>query len=44
MRTAVLEEYGEPLAIRTVETPDPPPDGAVVAVEACGLCRSDWHA
>lgn len=21
----------------------PPPDGVVIAVEATGLCRSDWH-
>ncbi len=24
--------------------PDCPPDGAVVAVRATGICRSDWHA
>jgi len=44
MRAAVLREYGEPLDVRAVAAPDPPPDGAVVSVEACGLCRSDWHA
>ncbi len=44
MRAAILREYGEPLDIRDVSAPDPGPDGAVVAVEACGLCRSDWHA
>ncbi|AUX09629.1 alcohol dehydrogenase [Halalkaliarchaeum desulfuricum] len=44
MRAAILREYGEPLEIDTVPDPDPDPDGAVVAVEACGLCRSDWHA
>jgi alcohol dehydrogenase len=44
MRTAVLGEYGEPLDLTTVPAPDPSPDGAVVSVEACGLCRSDWHA
>ena len=44
MRAAVLTDYGEPLAIRDVDPPEPGPDGAVVAVEACGICRSDWHA
>ena len=43
MRAAVLREYGEPLEIADVESPDPAPDGAVVEVEACGVCRSDWH-
>jgi alcohol dehydrogenase len=44
MRAAVLREYGEPLQITSVERPDPEPDGIVVDVEACGICRSDWHA
>ncbi|MEF8827720.1 MAG: zinc-dependent alcohol dehydrogenase family protein [Haloarcula sp.] len=44
MRAAVLEAYGEPLAVRDRDPPTPDPDGAVVEVEACGICRSDWHA
>ncbi|TKX55555.1 alcohol dehydrogenase [Halorubrum sp. SP3] len=44
MRAAILREYGEPLEIRTVPDPEPEPDGAVVRVDACGVCRSDWHA
>jgi alcohol dehydrogenase len=44
MRAAILREYGQPLDIVDRERPDPPPDGAVVSVEACGLCRSDYHA
>lgn len=44
MRAAILREYGEPLAVRDVPAPEPAPDGAVVRVEACGVCRSDWHA
>ncbi|MFW5938942.1 MAG: zinc-dependent alcohol dehydrogenase family protein [Halolamina sp.] len=44
MRAAVLREYGEPLDVTEVPDPEPDPDGAVVAVEACGICRSDWHA
>jgi alcohol dehydrogenase len=44
MRAAVLREYGEPLEVVDRPAPEPPADGAVVAVDACGLCRSDWHA
>ncbi|PSP16617.1 alcohol dehydrogenase [Halobacteriales archaeon QH_10_67_13] len=44
MDAAILHEYGEPLNVRSVPAPEPGPNGAVVAVEACGLCRSDWHA
>ncbi|TYL39129.1 alcohol dehydrogenase [Natronococcus pandeyae] len=44
MRAAVLEAYGEALSIESVERPDPDPHGIVVDVEACGICRSDWHA
>jgi len=44
MRAAVLEDHGEPLSVKDVEKPDPDPDGVVVETEACGICRSDWHA
>ncbi|OYR58000.1 alcohol dehydrogenase catalytic domain-containing protein [Halorubrum halodurans] len=44
MRAAVLREYGEELAIRDLPEPEPGPDDAVVRVDACGVCRSDWHA
>jgi alcohol dehydrogenase len=44
MRAAILRSYGDPLDVTTVADPTPDPDGAVVAVEACGICRSDWHA
>jgi|AntRauTorcE11898_2_1112593.scaffolds.fasta_scaffold00498_10 alcohol dehydrogenase len=44
MRAAILREYGEPLAVRDVPVPEPGPEEAVVRVEACGVCRSDWHA
>ena len=44
MRAAILRDYGEPLAIRDVPEPDAGPDDAVVRVDACGVCRSDWHA
>jgi len=44
MRAAVLRSHGDPLAIEEVDAPSPSSEGAVVAVEACGICRSDWHA
>lgn len=44
MHALVLEEYGEPLVLESVDAPEPAAHGAVVEVEACGICRSDWHA
>jgi alcohol dehydrogenase len=44
MQALVLEAYGEPLALESVDAPEPTAHGAVVEVEACGICRSDWHA
>ncbi|PSQ53325.1 alcohol dehydrogenase [Halobacteriales archaeon SW_8_65_20] len=44
MRAGVLREYGEPLDVTTRPDPTADADGAVVAVESCGICRSDWHA
>ncbi|HEX4691867.1 MAG TPA: zinc-dependent alcohol dehydrogenase family protein [Solirubrobacteraceae bacterium] len=44
MRAAVLHAFGEPLAVEDVPDPAPADDGAVVAVRATGVCRSDWHA
>ena len=44
MRAAVLESYGEPLRIESIPRPEPDAHGVVVDVEACGVCRSDWHS
>jgi alcohol dehydrogenase len=44
VRAAVLHAFGEPLAVEDVPDPAPADDGAVVAVRATGVCRSDWHA
>jgi alcohol dehydrogenase len=44
MKVAMFEAFGGPLEIRSVADPACPPDGVVVRVEACGVCRSDWHA
>lgn len=43
MRAAVYHAFGEPLTIEDVADPTPPPGGVVIAVNATGLCRSDWH-
>ena len=43
MRAAILREYRQPLAIEDVAEPECPPDGVVLRVMACGVCRSDWH-
>ncbi|WP_328862209.1 zinc-dependent alcohol dehydrogenase family protein [Streptomyces sp. NBC_00306] len=43
MRAVVFEEFRKPLAVREVPRPEPAEDGAVIRVEATGLCRSDWH-
>lgn len=43
MRAAVLRSYNEPLSIEDVPHPECPPDGVVLRVIACGVCRSDWH-
>jgi alcohol dehydrogenase len=43
VRAVVYEAFGQPPAIATVPDPVPSPHGAVLRVEATGLCRSDWH-
>ncbi|KTG08364.1 alcohol dehydrogenase [Haloprofundus marisrubri] len=43
MRAAVLKEHGEPLEIEDIDRPTLDPNGAIVEMEACGICRSDWH-
>lgn len=44
MRAAVFERFNQPLTVREVPDPACPPDGALVKVAACGVCRSDHHA
>ena len=43
MRAVVYRAYGAPPELSEVPEPTCPPDGVVLAVEATGLCRSDWH-
>jgi alcohol dehydrogenase len=43
MQALVYDDFNAPLKLRTVSKPDPRPHGVVLAVQACGVCRSDWH-
>jgi alcohol dehydrogenase len=43
MRAAVIRAFNEDLSIETVADPACPENGVVLKVEACGVCRSDFH-
>ena len=43
MRAAIYHQFQHPLSIENVADPTPTNDGVVIAVKACGICRSDWH-
>ncbi|MGI8542770.1 MAG: zinc-dependent alcohol dehydrogenase family protein [Aridibacter sp.] len=43
MKAAVYEKFKEPLTIQNVPEPMPTKNSVVIKVEACGICRSDWH-
>lgn len=44
MRAAVLRQFDQDLDLCQVPMPACPPDGVVLRVLACGICRSDWHS
>jgi len=44
MKAAVFESTKKPLVVKTVPDPECAPNGAIIRVEANGICRSDWHA
>lgn len=44
MRAVVFQGPEEPMTVEEVDRPDCDNDGVVVETEACGVCRSDWHA
>lgn len=44
MRAVVFQGPDEPMEIEEVDRPSCDDDGIVVETEACGVCRSDWHA
>lgn len=43
MLAAVLRNYNQDLSLEQVPDPVCEPDGVVLKVLACGVCRSDWH-
>ena len=43
MRAVLFERFGELPVVVTVPDPIPDATGAVLLVEATGVCRSDWH-
>lgn len=43
MRAAVMEGVRQPLVVREMPDPKPVANGALIRVEANGICRSDWH-
>jgi len=44
MRAARIINHKQPLEIQNFATPEPGPNDAIIRLEACGVCRSDWHA
>ncbi len=43
MKAARIIEHHRPLEIQDLPDPQPGPGDAIIRVEACGICRSDWH-
>ena len=43
MRAVIYTAFGQPPTIQHVPDPVPPDAGVVIAVQASGVCRSDWH-
>lgn len=43
VRAVCFDEFGGPLRVAEVSERTPAADGAVIAVLATGVCRSDWH-
>lgn len=44
MRAARIHQHAEPLEIVDIDRPTASDKGAVIDMDACGICRSDWHA
>src|SRR5947199_3044029 len=43
VRAAVLEEFGQPLAVRELELEEPHAGEALVRLVACGVCHTDLY-
>lgn len=44
MKAALITQFDSSVAVQDVPDPQCSRDGAIVAVRACGVCRSDHHA
>lgn len=44
MKAATMVRHREPLQVGEVSDPTPGPQDAILKIDACGICRSDWHA
>jgi S-(hydroxymethyl)glutathione dehydrogenase / alcohol dehydrogenase len=44
VRAAVLEDFGQPLAVQQVDLAEPKAGEALVRLEACGVCHTDLYA
>jgi D-arabinose 1-dehydrogenase-like Zn-dependent alcohol dehydrogenase len=44
MRIAQMTAFRKPIQVTEMPIPSPRADGAIVRVEASGVCRSDWHS
>jgi propanol-preferring alcohol dehydrogenase len=44
MQVAQVEQFGEPLVIKSLDIPTPGPGQILVKTEACGVCHTDLHA
>jgi alcohol dehydrogenase len=43
MKAVFYEQFGGPISVGQLDDPAPAAHGAVIEVEASGICRSDWH-
>jgi S-(hydroxymethyl)glutathione dehydrogenase/alcohol dehydrogenase len=43
IRAAVLEEFGQPLAVTELDLADPGPGEVLVRLAACGVCHTDMY-
>lgn len=43
MKALYYEKFADPIQISNLPDPSPQKTGAVIRVEASGICRSDWH-
>ena len=43
MQAALLREFGQPITLETLPTPEPDAGEVIIKVAACGVCHSDYH-